>query len=135
MNDGVAWRNHGGATGRVLGTVPLASDGSFALEVPADHLFHLQVLDSDKRVLANELIWQYARPGEQKGCIGCHQKPDTSPSMHRNFPSALRLPAVKCLPYGNEIRYRAKVWFKGWVPDEREERMRTVNSINILGRQ
>jgi hypothetical protein len=135
MNKGVAWRNHGGATGRVLGTVPLAADGSFAIEVPADHLFHLQVLDSDKRVLANELIWQYARPGEQKGCIGCHQKPDTSPAMHRSFPSAIRQQAVKCLPNGNEIRYRAKVWFKGWVPDEREERMRTVNSINILGRQ
>jgi hypothetical protein len=135
QDGGIAWRNHGGAVGCVLGIVPLASDGSFALEVPADHLFHLQVLDSDKRVLSNELIWQYARPGENKSCIGCHQKPDATPTMSFGFPAAHRQQPVKCLPYGNEMRYRGKVWFKGWVPDEREERMRTVNAINLIGRQ
>jgi len=35
--------------------VPLASDGSLYLQVPADRLLHLQVLDSDRRVVGNQL--------------------------------------------------------------------------------
>jgi hypothetical protein len=133
-NGGIAWRNHGGAIGRVFGTVPLAADGSFALELPSDRLFHLQVLDSDRRVMGNELIWQYVRPKEIKGCVGCHENPDDAPAIS-TFPLAQKMPPVKCFPYGDEMQYRAKMWFKGWAPDEREERMRTVNSINIIGRQ
>lgn len=133
-NGGIAWRNHGGPSSRVLGTVPLAADGSFALELPSDRLFHLQVLDSDRRVMGNELIWQYVRPKEFKSCVGCHENPDDAPSM-TTFPQAQKMPPVKCFPTGGEFQYRAKMWFKGWAPDEREERMRTVNSINIIGRQ
>jgi hypothetical protein len=135
MNNGVAWRNHGGAVLRSLGTVPLASDGSFTVELPADRLFHIQVLDSDKRVIGNELNWQHLRPGETRSCIGCHEKPDIAPPQLSNLPAAYRLPPIKCLPGEDAILYRGKMWFKGWAIDEREERMRTVNSINILGRQ
>ncbi|MBC8374129.1 MAG: HEAT repeat domain-containing protein, partial [Planctomycetes bacterium] len=46
---GPSWKNHVGTHARVLGTVPLAADGSFSLEVPADRLIHCQVLDSDRR--------------------------------------------------------------------------------------
>ena len=134
MNGGVAWRNHGGAVSRVFGTVPLAADGSFSLELPSDRLFHLQVLDSDRRVMGNELIWQYVRPKEIKGCVGCHESPDDAPSMPSAFPQAQKEAPVVCFPNGDEIQYHAKMWFKGWAPDEREERMRTVNSANILGR-
>jgi len=134
MNGGVAWRNHGGAVGRVFGTVPLAADGSFSLELPSDRLFHCQILDSDRRVIGNELIWQYVRPKEFKGCVGCHENPDDAPSMPSAFPLAQKGAPVQCFPYGDEMQYRAKMWFKGWAPDEREERMRTVNSINIIGR-
>ena len=31
----VLWKNHGGTNARVLGTIPLAADGSFFMEVPA----------------------------------------------------------------------------------------------------
>jgi len=134
MNGGIAWRNHGGAVGRILGTVPLTPDGSFYVEVPADRLFHIQVLDSDRQVVGNELIWQYARPGEIKGCIGCHEKPDTSRSTHGTFSRGFNQRPLKCLPTGDEFLYRAKVWYKGYLPDEREERQRTVNSINVIGR-
>ncbi|MCU0857483.1 MAG: HEAT repeat domain-containing protein [Pontiellaceae bacterium] len=130
---GVAWRNHGGAVGRVFGTVPLAADGSFSLELPSDRFFHMQVLDADRRVMGNELIWQYVRPQEIKGCVGCHENPDEAPSPVA-FPLAQKQPSVQCFPQGDEMQYRAKMWFKGWAPDEREERMRTVNSVNIIGR-
>jgi hypothetical protein len=134
-NSGVAWKNHGGSIGRVLGTVPLAADGSFALEVPADRLVHLQALDSDRRVIENDLTWIYVRPGEQKGCVGCHARPDMASVDPGHFPRAVQAPALRLLPTGQEFRYRAKVWFKGHLPDEREERQRTVQSITWFGRQ
>jgi HEAT repeat protein len=134
-NRGLPWKNHGGAIGRVLGTVPLAADGSFAVEVPADRFLHLQVLDSDRYVVGNQLLWMYVRPGESKGCVGCHERPDTGADLQRKFPLAAlgRPPAL--LPTGDDqFRYRAKAWFKGHLPDEREERQRTVQSITLFGR-
>ncbi|MHC4355780.1 MAG: HzsA-related protein, partial [Planctomycetota bacterium] len=110
---GILWRNHGGVHARVLGTAPLGADGSFHVEVPADRLIHMQVLDSDRRVVGNQLIWMYARPGEKRSCVGCHEKPDTN---H--------------LPF----TYRAKAWLKGTLPDETEERARVVRAINLIGR-
>jgi hypothetical protein len=32
------------------------------------------------------------------------------------------------------MRYRAKMWHKGDAPWPREERMRTANSVTLLGR-
>ncbi len=132
-NAGVAWRNHGGAIGRIWGTFPVAADGSFAVELPADRLFHFQVLDADFRVVGNEFIWQYARPSENRSCVGCHEEPGAAPNS-TTFPIAHRQAPIKVMPYANDVQYHAKMWFKGWGPDEREERMRTANAINILGR-
>jgi len=130
-----AWRNHTGTHARVLGTAPLATDGSFHLEVPADRLLHLQVLDSDRRVVGNQLIWMYARPGETRSCAGCHERPDTAPPMQaRAFAAAGRRPPIRCLPTGGEFSYRAKFWNKGELPDEGEERTRTVRAVSLLGR-
>jgi HEAT repeat protein len=134
-NHGLPWKNHGGAIGRVLGTVPLAADGSFAIEVPADRFLHLQVLDSDRQVVGNQLLWMYVRPGERKGCIGCHESPDTTTASHQPLPLALSRHPARVLPTGDsQFRYRAKAWFKGHLPDEREERQRTVQSITLFGR-
>jgi hypothetical protein len=131
---GRSTKNHGGATGRVLGTAPLAADGSFYLEVPADRFFHIQVLDSDRQVVGNELIWQYARAGETKGCFGCHEGPNTVPSRLDQFTQATQQSPLPMLPRGDDLRYRAKMWYKGEAPWPREERMRTVNAVTLLGR-
>jgi hypothetical protein len=127
------WKNHAGTHARVLGTVPLAADGSFYLEVPADRLLHLQVLDSDRRVLGNQTFWMYARPGETRSCIGCHETPDISnapPAM----PLALLDEPFQALPRGDEFSYRAKSWLKGVLPDEAEDRNRMVRAVNLIGR-
>ncbi len=131
---GQAWKNHTGTLARVLGTVPLAPDGSFLVEVPADRLVHLQVLDSDRRVVGNQQVWMYVRPGETRSCVGCHERPDTTPRLRR-IAHAASVPPVECLPRGNEFTYRAKLWQKGTLPDEGEERTRTVRAVNLLGRQ
>jgi len=131
---GPSWKNHVGTHARVLGTVPLAADGSFSVEVPADRLIHCQVLDSDRRVVGNQLIWMHVRPGERRSCVGCHERPDaTMLPTHR--PHALRIQPVKCLPTGGEFSYRAKFWNKGTLTDEGEERTRTVRAVSLIGRQ
>lgn len=131
-----AWKNHTGTNARVLGTVPLAADGSFFVEVPADRLIHLQALDSDRRVVGNQLIWMYARPGETRSCVGCHENPNTTPlARHGRFSAAATVDPIECLPTGGEFSYRAKAWNKGRLPDEAEERVRTVRAVNLLGRQ
>ncbi len=126
------WKNHGGTLARVLGTAPLAADGSFFAEVPADRLLHLQVLDSDRSVIGNQLTWISPRPDETKSCAGCHENPHAAP---RPGPAlASRLAPLDFLPRGDEFRYRAKAWFKGSLPSEIEERTRTVHAVNLLGR-
>ncbi len=127
------WKNHGGAFARVLGTVPLAADGSFHVEVPADRMVHFQVLDSDRRVLGNQLTWIYTRPGEQRSCVGCHEPTDTTPP-HRARPQVLATRPIPMLPTGGELRYRAKAWLKGHLPAAVEERTRTVRAVNLLAR-
>ncbi len=126
------WKNHGGTFARVLGVAPLAPDGSFYVEVPADRLLHFQVLDSDGRVVGNQLTWIYPRPGETKSCVGCHEKPHTTPSAGN--PAAAHLRPLRFLPTGGEFSYRAKAWFKGYLPAEIEERTRTVRAVNLLAR-
>lgn len=127
------WKNHGGTLARVLGTAPLAADGSFFFELPADRLVHVQVLDSDRHVVNNQLTWISARPGETRSCVGCHENPHaTAPS--RRAPLALQGGPLNFLPQGGEFSYRAKAWFKGSLPPEIEERTRTVHAVNLLAR-
>jgi len=131
-NPGEVWQNHGGTLARVLGTVPLADDGSFSVEVPADRLVHFQILDSDRKVIANQLTWIYVRPGETRTCVGCHERPDTTPMTQR--PMAASRPPVPCLPFGDEFNYRAKVWLKGNLPPQADERTRTARAVNLHAR-
>ncbi|MHC4116914.1 MAG: HEAT repeat domain-containing protein [Planctomycetota bacterium] len=127
------WKNHGGTHARVLGTMPLAADGSFFVKVPADRLLHLQILDSDRRVMGNQLFWMYARPGETRSCVGCHEQRDRT-HLPDHFAKTAKIAPVEMLPSGDEFSYRAKAWLKGVLPDEAEERTRTVRAVNLIGR-
>jgi len=136
-----AWKNHGGTFGRDLATLPLASDGSFAAEVPADRFLHLQVLDSDRNVVGNQLLWMNVRPGERMSCIGCHEPAEMAPPTELLGQAFFHPDALlggtypEALPDGpTQMRYRAKMWFKGHAPQEREERQRTTQSTNYFGR-
>jgi hypothetical protein len=128
------WKNHVGTAARILGTAPLAADGSFNIEVPADRLVHLQVLDSDRRVVGNQLIWMYGRPGEKRSCVGCHETPNTA-FAKAVVPDASRVAPIQALPTGGEFLYRAKAWQKGELREATEERTRTAGAVNLLGRQ
>jgi Hydrazine synthase alpha subunit middle domain len=57
---------------RILGQAPVEKDGSFYVEVPADQPVHFELLDGGGQVIVAEKSWIWARPGEQRGCTGCH---------------------------------------------------------------
>jgi hypothetical protein len=73
---------HAGSEVTELGTVPLAPDGSFAVEVPADTAIAFQAVDAEGRSELNEMSWIYVRPGETRGCVGCHQPRQVAPPHH-----------------------------------------------------
>ena len=93
---------------RLLGTVPLDQDGSFFVEVPADTPLRFQLLDEDERVLVHETAFNYVRPGETKGCIGCHE-PKHVAVTNKPPTAAKRSPAVA-------VRKRGDLVYRG-VPE------------------
>ena len=86
----------------MLGTVPLAADGSFYAEVPADRLMHFQVLDSDRRVLGNQLTWIQPRPGETRSCVGCHEHKNSVPRSGLGTSLAMQAGPQRLEPFYDE---------------------------------
>ena len=68
---------------RILGTVPVESDGSAVFKVPANTPISIQPLDSEGKALQIMRSWFVARPGENLSCVGCHEAPGTAPSARR----------------------------------------------------
>ncbi len=64
---------------RILGEAPLAADGSFNVEVPANLPIQLQLLD-DKGIALRSCGWIWTRNHEPQGCIGCHEDPELTPT-------------------------------------------------------
>jgi len=64
---------------RILGTVPIEHDGSIALEVPPSIQVHFQLLDEDYRALHIMRSFTGVMPGEQRGCVGCHESHSKPP--------------------------------------------------------
>jgi Hydrazine synthase alpha subunit middle domain len=73
---------------RILGQAPVEKDGSFYLEVPADQPVRFELLDASGKLIAAEKSWIWARPGEQRGCAGCHG--DKALAPENRWPMTLR---------------------------------------------
>lgn len=58
----------------ILGDVEIHADGSAMFEVPAMESIYLQILDAQGKVIQTTRSWDTLRPGESKGCVGCHDK-------------------------------------------------------------
>ena len=58
---------------RILGTVPVEEDGSANFEIPADTFVYFQLLDEQGRMIQSMRSGTIVRPGENQGCIGCHE--------------------------------------------------------------
>jgi len=84
---------------RVLGTVPIESDGSAMFQVPANTPISIQPLDKDGKAIALMRSWATAMPGEVLSCVGCHEPPDMVPQGTAR--AAQKPPAVITPWYGS----------------------------------
>ncbi|MBT3374382.1 MAG: SUMF1/EgtB/PvdO family nonheme iron enzyme [Lentisphaerae bacterium] len=58
---------------RILGTVPVAADGSANFRAPANTPISVQPLDADGATLQIMRSWLTGMPGEVVSCVGCHE--------------------------------------------------------------
>lgn len=120
---------HAGNETEELGVVPIAPDGSFFIEVPADAPLALQAVDADGRSELNEMSWIYVRPGERRSCIGCHGQRQAAPTGG-SFAQAAQLPALRLLGQGDAPRFRGNNAGVTGLMDLQFERFREIASIN-----
>ena len=83
---------------RILGTVPVESDGSFSFEAPPNTPLAIQPLDSDGAAVALMRSWIVGMPGENLACNGCHE------DQNEVTPSKFALA-------GRRAPHRIKPWF------------------------
>jgi len=77
---------------RILGTVPVAEDGSALFRVPANTPISVQPLDADGRAVQLMRSWFTAMPGEVLSCVGCHESQNSGTPDLRSI-AAGRTPA------------------------------------------
>ena len=88
---------------RVLGTVPVAEDGSAYFEVPANTPVAFQPLDAKGRALQLMRSWITVMPGELQSCAGCHE-PQNSGSGPRLRMAATGRPPSQIKPWYGPTR-------------------------------
>ncbi len=84
------------AVKRILSEVPVEADGSVHFEAPAGRTLYFQLLDADRRCLQTMRSFTGLMPGEQRGCVGCHESHSTTPVARRSL--ALHRPATELSP-------------------------------------
>jgi hypothetical protein len=67
-------------TVETLGEVPVEQDGSFYLAVPVDQPLRFALLDQSGKTIMEQSSWIWVRPGEEHGCVGCHEDKAVAPS-------------------------------------------------------
>jgi hypothetical protein len=113
-----------------LGTVPLAPDGSFHIEVPANTPLSLQMVDAEGRSELNEMSWIFVRPNEQRSCVGCHQNQQAAPSGAEQLALALQTAPLKLLGQGEPHRFRGNNAAVTGLMELQFDRYREVAGLN-----
>lgn len=80
----------------VLGTVPIAEDGSVNFTAPAGRVLYFQLLDENFDEIQRMRSVVQLQPGEQRGCVGCHESRASAPPGRPGL--ALREPARALVP-------------------------------------
>lgn len=80
---------------RILGTVPVAEDGSAYFAVPADTFVYFQLLDENGMMVQSMRSGTSVQAGERQGCVGCHESRISVPmaSASKNLAALKGLPA------------------------------------------
>jgi hypothetical protein len=66
-----------------LGTVPVAADGSVLVRLPVKVPLGFDTLDADGHVLRHQPAFVWLHPGENRGCVGCHERRNHAPKNVR----------------------------------------------------
>jgi hypothetical protein len=88
---------------RILGDVPVESDGSACFQVPPDTAVYFQLLDADRREIRRMRSFISFQPSEQRACAGCHETRNTAPRPNPAPPvAASRTPSAYLpVPWGD----------------------------------
>ncbi len=121
---------HAGSEVTELGTVPLAADGSFAVEVPADTPIAFQAIDGEGRSELNEMSWIYVRPGETRGCVGCHHSRQAAPPVRPTNLQALQVKPLRLSGLGRPHQFRGNNAAVTGMMELQFDRYREVAGIN-----
>jgi hypothetical protein len=95
---------------QVRGTVPIGKDGSVCFEAPPCRMLYFQVLDEHYRAVHTMRSWVAVRPGEHRGCVGCHEQHNATYGNERlvaaRRPDTLQPPpwGVRSLSYVKDIQ-------------------------------
>jgi hypothetical protein len=86
----------------VLGTVPIADDGSASFTAPAGKVLYFHLLDKDFNELQRMRSVVQLQPGEQRSCVGCHEPRTGAPVGQIRKPLARTAQALVPPPWGAE---------------------------------
>jgi hypothetical protein len=93
------WALDGGGAPVMLGQAPVERDGSFYVQAPGEKAIRFELLDRSGKTVAAEKGWFWARRGEQRVCVGCHDGPERAPEnatpealLRSTEPAQLMLP-------------------------------------------
>lgn len=105
QSPGVNWSDFN--TKRILGTVPVAKDGSAYFAVPSDRFVHFQLLDKNGMMIQTMRGGTSIHSGETQGCVGCHEsRLSTLPTAGTAPPKSLRGKPAELKPwYGSTRRF------------------------------
>ena len=131
MRSSHAYIVHAGSEVVELGTVPIAPDGSFFVEVPADMGIAFQAVDAEGRSELNEMSWIFVRPGETRSCIGCHHPRQAVPAAGADLPAALLAEPLKALGQGNAHRFRGNNAAVTGLMNMQADRFREAAGLNL----
>ncbi|MDD4018387.1 MAG: hypothetical protein PHV28_10645 [Kiritimatiellae bacterium] len=90
---GMNWHNF--ENKRILGTVPVEEDGSAYFEAPASTFLFFQALDENGMMVQSMRSGAYVQPGENYGCVGCHENRVGDIPQAKTKPTAMRREASK----------------------------------------
>jgi len=79
-----------------IGDLRIEDDGSFHLEVPPNMPLKLELVNGAGQAVRSS-SWMYARPKENRGCIGCHEDPELTPE-NREAKAVIKKPVKLTAP-------------------------------------
>ena len=97
---------------RIVGTAPVAEDGSVAFEAPAGVPLLFQLVDKNDMAVMSMRSFVYLQPGEHSTCTGCHEPRDTTPvslAVLSKEPTIHRLKPPKEIDYEGGLAFMRTV--------------------------